>query len=222
MNTLATLEAELAALLPPGIAMAVANALPATAELLPAEEPAATGMVPRRRTEFALGRHCARLAMQRLGETPAAVPRGADRAPTWPAGLAGSISHAGDTAAALVARSRDYRAVGLDIETAGPLEPDVMELVLRPRELRSADGERAKVLFSIKEAIYKCIHPVVGVYVDFREMEVEIGTDGTSFRARPVGTHWDPARIAGLRGRYAIAAGWVLSVAWLADPGSAV
>src|SRR5277367_2552834 len=59
-----------------------------------------------RRTEFLAGRACARSALRKLadGRADDAIPIGPDRAPVWPAGIVGAITHAHGFAAAAVAR----------------------------------------------------------------------------------------------------------------------
>lgn len=173
-----TLERSIAALFGPGVAVAalpVAGAYPA---LLPAEEPAVARAVPARRAEFTAGRTAARLAMQRLGLPPVAIPAAPDRSPVWPAGVTGSISHAAGFCA--VAVSRDTRApLGLDIEDPAPLDDDLWPLVLTPDEMTMLAhlpplrrGHAAKRIFGIKEAAYKAQFPLTGAVIGFQALKV--------------------------------------------------
>ncbi len=61
--------------------------------LLPEERQFLIKAVPKRIHEFAGGRACARAALSQIGYGGVAVLRGADRAPIWPAGATGSITH---------------------------------------------------------------------------------------------------------------------------------
>ncbi|MEO9111197.1 MAG: hypothetical protein ABI387_00960, partial [Lacunisphaera sp.] len=74
--------------------------------------------VEKRQREFAAGRLAAKVALEKLdavaGEvalapgatiTATAIPIGADRSPTWPPGIAGSITHTAEVAACVVARA---------------------------------------------------------------------------------------------------------------------
>ena len=95
----------LASLFPPEVAVYFSPALPANAILLAAESDCIGDMVEKRRLEFTHGRYCAHQAMQLLGMSVVAIPKGTDRAPVWPDGIIGSISHSGDTAAAVITQS---------------------------------------------------------------------------------------------------------------------
>ena len=82
-----------------------------------AEAPRALGPVSdARRREFARGRACARLAMQKLGVRPLPLLRGRERQPLRPSALCGSITHCDGYCAAVVARTRDLRTIGIDAE----------------------------------------------------------------------------------------------------------
>jgi len=207
------LQETLQSLFPPGVSVSYSADCPAGASLLPEERVYTRGMIDSRRIEFTHGRHCARQAMAKLGLPAAAIHRQNDRSPVWPAGITGTIAHTGDHAAAAVGRAREFVSLGLDIEKSEPLEADTAQLIVRPDE--NAEGARAKLLFSIKESIYKCIHPVVQTYVDFQDMEVDLsGPDGT-FRAIPHTNNFDAAMIAGLRGRYRVGEALIASACWI-------
>ncbi len=187
---------------------------PAAAALLPEELEGTKQMVPGRLQEFMLGRYCARQAMLKLNEAAQPIPRGADRAPQWPAGLVGSITHTGAYAAAAVAREDSLAGIGIDIETTGPLEAGSAALICRPDE-NPTDLEQAKLLFGIKESIYKAIYPTVGKFVDFQEMEVCLNESAGSFTAIPHIRDFDAARLAGLQGKYLLTDELLLCSAWL-------
>jgi len=72
--------------------------------------------VAKRQAEYLAGRLCAREAL-RCVTGQASVPAvGEDRAPQWPRGVVGSITHGDNWAAALVAPNHQWRALGLDVE----------------------------------------------------------------------------------------------------------
>ena len=71
--------------------------------------------VNKRQREFAAGRAAAHTAMANLGVPPQAILNGDDRAPIWPEGLTGSITHTRGCAIAIVARNSDVRALGIDV-----------------------------------------------------------------------------------------------------------
>jgi enterobactin synthetase component D len=173
-------------------AVGVALALPrlaaildvARVEGLPADIAAS---VPRRRLSFVAGRLCAEHALRRLG-MGGAIGRGAGREPLWPAGVLGTITHTDATACALVApAARAGRAdvrYGLGIDSQTIVDEAglgaVLSVCCTPAERGPlldgfAAGERGLVgtiVFALKEAFYKAVHPTVGRFVDFDELEV--------------------------------------------------
>jgi 4'-phosphopantetheinyl transferase EntD len=155
--------------------------------LVKAEEPLVEGAAQTRVQQFTAGRVCSRIALGRLGvarTTP--ILRGEDRAPIWPPGFVGSISHTDMWCAAAVARTEDVRAIGIDLEPATPLKQALWRRVCTPKEIDwlrelPEPGLTGKVLFSAKESVYKCQYPLTNEFLGFHAVEVEIG-DGT-FRA---------------------------------------
>ena len=62
--------------------------------LLRAEEEAVAGAAQTRIEQFTAGRVCSRIALGRFGvATTTPILRGEDRAPIWPPGFVGTISH---------------------------------------------------------------------------------------------------------------------------------
>jgi 4'-phosphopantetheinyl transferase EntD len=201
--------------IPPQAVLFYSSALPTEAELLPAEEPITVGMVAKRRAEFTHGRYCARSAMDRLGVAPAPILKGPDREPLWPAGLVGSISHTASLAAAVVAQENRLRSLGLDMESAEPLTDNLLDMICLAQENPNRDGRLAKLLFSIKESIYKCLHPLTHKYIDFLEMEVLLSNDGSTFGARSHSEKCAPELATIINGRYIRNAELITSIAWI-------
>ncbi|MGZ3421976.1 MAG: 4'-phosphopantetheinyl transferase family protein [Polyangiales bacterium] len=165
-------------------------------ELFPEEAAVVANAVASRRADFAAGRAAARSALSRLGVPACAIPSGARRSPTWPAGIVGSISHAGGWAVAAVARASDVSSLGIDIEVARPLPSDVEALVVLPQD-RLAGGALASTLaFSAKESVYKAIFPAHGLLLEFEDVTLDLREDG-SFDAI--------ARSHAMRGRWSVA-----------------
>ncbi len=142
----------------------------ALAALPEAEREAAARLTGVRRRDWIAGR----TAMHCLVPAPAlSNDRGA---PTLPPGLSGSISHKRTRAAALVADSR-HGHVGVDLERTAPTKLDIGRRILTANEPHVQGAELLRV-FSIKEAIYKAIDPIVRRYVGFQEVELAIGSGG--------------------------------------------
>ncbi|MBP1097526.1 4'-phosphopantetheinyl transferase family protein [Bradyrhizobium diazoefficiens] len=99
-------------------------------------------------------------------------------APAWPQGFVGSISHDPEFAVAAVARSDYLRSVGIDIEPRLPLPPELLELVATPSESHELQGDllTARLLFSMKEAVYKATHPIDSRFLDHHDVEVCFST----------------------------------------------
>jgi 4'-phosphopantetheinyl transferase EntD len=172
---------ELARLFTVPVAVCIATEGMYNAPLHPIEEAAVLRAVPKRRREFAAGRACARQALARLGAVAGPIPRGADGAPVWPRGVLGSIAHCDGLCAAVAAWEGEVRSIGLDLEVTAPLDSDLVTYVCnadeidRLRTLPFVSGvDWPKLIFSAKEAFYKCYHPLARTFLDFREVSVTV------------------------------------------------
>jgi len=210
----------LAAVLPAPVVTATATADDPVAVLAPEEEPAVAQAVATRRAEFTTARACARAALTRLGLPGAAVPVGEKRAPVWPDGIVGAITHCAGFRAAAVARRDEVRTVGLDAEPHAALPDGVLEAV-------SDAGERAvldrlarehpdvrwdKLLFSAKESVYKAWFPLTGRWLGFEDAELVPAADGTFHAAlRVPGPVVDGVAIASFDGRWIVRGGLVIT-----------
>lgn len=177
------LQDRIQTMLPEGIGLALRDIAAPCEPLWPPEDRAVVRAVPARQREFAAGRAAARAAMIAAGLPPAALPAGPDRAPRWPEGVAGSISHAGMLAGAIAAPGQHVPAMGLDLERALPLPADLADLVLTPGDGGGSglDGPlSAMLLFSAKEAAFKAQFPLTGLWTDYREVAVRLTPTGFS------------------------------------------
>jgi 4'-phosphopantetheinyl transferase EntD len=168
-------------------------AVEATAEMaeepLHSEEAASTGrMSSDRLREFALGRACARAALGRLGAPLGPVLRGDDRAPVWPPGVVGSLSHCEGFCGVVVARQGAILGLGLDVERDAPLSTRAAERICTPAErdhLAGLPGRSveawAKLVFSAKESFYKCYYPLARKRLGFRDAAVRIDPEAQRF-----------------------------------------
>jgi 4'-phosphopantetheinyl transferase EntD len=184
MPDLQALVAAARALLPPGTAVAAADP-----RILHPLRPGETlpGAVPRRLAEFSAGRAAARLALERLGLPGHAVPQGPDRAPIWPAGLTGTITHS--ATACLAAARRGPGGLGLDLEPDEDLPADLWDEVLSTEERRWAEtqnqpGRAARLVFSAKEAAFKAQYPLTRQVFGFDMLAVAIAGGGFTARIR--------------------------------------
>ncbi|WP_257165480.1 4'-phosphopantetheinyl transferase [Bradyrhizobium sp. SRS-191] len=182
----------------------------AEADLFPEERAFIRAAVPKRRAEFATARILARKALGTLGAVPIPLVPRPDRAPTWPSGYTGSISHCDNFCAVVVARSRDVVSLGLDVENRRELDRTMQELVLTPAERQWAAVQPEALrptlpilIFSAKEAFYKCQYPVTRGFLDFQDVELAIDWMSGTYTARVLKPEW-PAAVACLSGRFLI------------------
>ncbi len=167
-------------LFPPGALAAELREPGDPRELLPDERQFYPAAVQSRRQEFAAGRLCARRLLAQFGIVDFPVQAAADRQPVWPEAVVGSITHTTGFCAAVVARKASLSAVGIDSELARSVKPELWRGICTPPErawLRSLPQEEqaaaATLIFSAKEAFYKCQYPLVGERLDFHDATVE-------------------------------------------------
>ena len=141
--------------------------------------------VPKRQAEFCGGRMCAHEALRRLGiAESSAILQNNDRSPRWPDNVTGSISHTRGYCAAVVANRHEVEGIGLDVELDTPLEEELFGLVCSAGERRwlasYPPGERgryAKILFSVKEAAFKCQFPLTREFIEYSQAVILSGSD---------------------------------------------
>lgn len=136
---------------------------------------------PKRQIEYLAGRLCARQALQQLTGTPHVPGTAESKAPLWPSGTVGSITHSGDLAAALVAPAARYQGIGLDAERqlelarAERLAPQILTPDERSQMTALPASQRAHFVttaFSLKESLFKALFPLVGVRFYFQDAQV--------------------------------------------------
>jgi enterobactin synthetase component D / holo-[acyl-carrier protein] synthase len=187
--TINRLNHALASLLPADVAFACGPLHEHFENLFEVERSAIATAHDKRRREFSTGRSYARHALASLGCPPQPLPVGEARQVIWPAGFIGSISHSDQLCAAIGARSSSYWGVGLDLETDSPLEDEALRrLICRPEEgaIAWAGGDVVKLLFVIKEAVFKAYYPGTAAFLEFDDLSVIINAAAQSFRARIV------------------------------------
>jgi 4'-phosphopantetheinyl transferase EntD len=215
------METMWAGLLPDDVEVAWGDPREGTPDLLPEEAALLARAVPKRRQELAYGRDLARLLLRRFGIERFALLSGADREPLWPAGIVGSITHTEGACAVAVARAEPYAGIGIDVEPDEPLEANLGVAILRPderarlREGRFLDAAvAARLVFSAKEALYKCQFPVARRHLRFADVAITLAPDGT-FSVELCDEGIELARLGAMSGRWARRGGFLLTAAWL-------
>jgi 4'-phosphopantetheinyl transferase EntD len=183
--------------------------------LFPEERAVVARAVDKRRREFTTVRELARTAMAELGVPPAPLLPDQRGAPRWPDGLVGSMTHCDGYRAVAVARAAQVHTVGIDAEPNEPLPDGVLEAVTLPAERARIAGLLAarphvawdRLLFSLKETVFKAWYPRTRYELDFSEADVtpvpeddETGTFGFSLSLAASGP--DPRWLSSTHGRW--------------------
>lgn len=172
-------------LLPPSVRVGETYLDRLDVELYPQESAVIERAVEKRRREFATVRGCARDALRALGVEPAPILPGPRGEPTWPRGVVGSMTHCTGYRGAVVARSTELGSIGIDAEVDEPLPSGVIDTVsLREERGRLADLDGCgvcadRLLFCVKEAVYKAWFPLTHRFLEFHEACVTLDRDGT-------------------------------------------
>lgn len=136
-------------------------------ELFNEEKTLLTNPSPSRMNEFASGRFLARKAGMALGVKIDAILMDPIGCPIWPPGIQGSISHKGDLCGVIITNSLQLKSLGLDIEERENLDQQVWSTFCTGKELSIGpdlgfeEVEFANILFSVKEALFKCLYPIL-------------------------------------------------------------
>jgi 4'-phosphopantetheinyl transferase EntD len=119
-----------------------------------------------------------------------------DRSPAWPNGFAGSISHSENWTWASVGRTQEVTSIGVDTEVV--VLPETREQVALEiaaesewqlfRTLDLSPEQIFSVVFSAKEAFYKCCYPIVKQYFGFEHATVVMAS-ADQLRIQPHASH---------------------------------
>ncbi|WP_226780961.1 4'-phosphopantetheinyl transferase family protein [Oceaniglobus trochenteri] len=208
------------------IAIALCDPRAPMGNLLMPERSGMTRMVAKRQLEFTAGRIAAHRAMAALGQPAQPVMPGPDRAPIWPAGLVGSLSHCDSLCLCAMAHARDVRTLGVDVEEDEPLDPEMIDLICTSPERNwlgaqpgAEQGRLAKLIFSAKETAYKAQYPLSREVLDFQAIAILPDLAGGIFATtftRAVGPFASGSR---MQGRFARSHGLILTGLTLRHPG---
>ena len=153
----------------------------AMAALFPEELEQISRAVEKRRQEFAKGRALARRLLSSLGHEKAPLLSSETRAPIWPNGIVGSITHTKDFVAVAVAKNTDLRGIGIDAEELRPIKENLWSRICTETELNTLRQNHGRdmalwvgLLFSCKEAFYKAQHPLTKTFLGFHDVEVAL------------------------------------------------
>ena len=107
-----------------------------------------------------------------VGVPDVALVPGPDRAPQWPDGVVGSISHTAGFCLAAAGPAQRYFAIGVDVEKRGAVGPHLETYVATEHEARTfgAVDDWRTVAFSVKESVFKALNPRTGIWLEFHDV----------------------------------------------------
>lgn len=141
--------------------------------------------IAKRRTEYLAGRLCTRAALQEVLGMSTVPEIGTDRAPLWPPGAVGAITHGHGEAAALVGDQRQWQGLGLDREHwLAPARAERLRRELLTMEENAVvddltTEQRARhitLTFSVKESLFKALYPLTGRRFYFQDAALDGNT----------------------------------------------
>ncbi len=141
--------------------------------------------VNKRKAEFLVGRYAAKQCLisldKEVSENNFVIESGKHRAPIWPKGTLGSVSHTSSRVCVIVALNSKYSAIGLDVENW--IEEEKFEMLKGQiltksderliKTIQFADHKLGTLVFSAKESLFKALYPYVGGYFGFHAAEVQ-------------------------------------------------
>lgn len=175
----------------------------------------------RRQAEHLAGRWCAHTALDKLGVPAQHIPIGGGRAPLWPDGAVGAISHSASFAMALVGRSDGYRGIGLDMEAIQSISrADLLrEHVLDSTEITGSQhsglsfAEWFTVAFSAKESLFKALYPIAKHCFYFLDAHIDALDVVCGYFSMTLKRDLFPHYVEGdsFHGRFALSPAWVVT-----------
>ncbi len=155
--------------------------------------PAALGSaVAKRRAEYLAGRVLAGELLAAQGYAGFELKTDADRAPCWPMGMQGSLSHSGSLVLCALRHAVESGGVGVDVEAilSQQQAADLWRGIVSSEERDFlATGEAGfpwmlTLAFSAKESLFKALFPQVRQWFDFLDARLEEVTPQGAFQLR--------------------------------------
>jgi len=144
--------------------------------------PAVLRSVPKRQAEYLAGRRAAVAALREQGCDVTDLATATGRAPAWPRGFVGSITHADGIAAAVAMRAGRVQGIGIDVEHVA--DAQAVDAI-RQIAVSGPECERLAAFagtlgwpfvltlaFSAKESFYKAAYASLGRFFDFGALTI--------------------------------------------------
>lgn len=177
-------------LVPAQVAYALVPIAPGSMSPYAEERMAVKNAGRKRQLEFFAGRKAARQALGRLGVRPLVIPIGLQRAPVWPSGIVGAITHTQYHAAAVAASAKHFSGIGLDLEENGRINEALATEIEEPGsylsstyiDILASQGICANTLhYSAKEAGFKAYFPATKHFMTYQDASCSIDLTTNSF-----------------------------------------
>ncbi len=207
-------------LLPANCHWFVAKEAPKDFKLYPQEHQLTSKMATKRLNEFRASRHCAKEALNQLGITQFPLLTNEHRAPNWPDRIVGSISHTNGRCIAVACQVKNLRSIGIDVELSEPLKSELLSQIITPIEQKqlfetNSPHVYAKLIFSIKESIFKCLHPIYLTWIGFKDLSVKLDFENASFSISQEEHFNSSLPLSELKGSWHISNAWIYTCCWL-------
>src|ERR1700738_3802934 len=94
----------------------------------------------------------------------------------------------------MAARVSDFAAVGIDVESAAPLDADLVSYICSASELAhraeldELGTDFGKLVFCAKESAYKAYYPLAHVVLEFADVDVRVSPEDGAFTATVLAT----------------------------------
>ncbi len=142
-----------------------------------------------RKKQFTAGRLAVRKALAQLDVVSFPLLNADSGLPIWPDKIVGSIAHSKKYCGVAVARKEAIKSIGLDIELAGRIKKETWPLIFTAGEIKflellASEEERlliSSLIFSAKECFYKFQYPLTGLWLDFKDIEVNLNLERHRF-----------------------------------------
>ncbi len=215
-------RSSLTSLFPKGCTWFETDLVPACFDLHPREQAETTKMGAKRLKDFRASRYCARKALEQVNISGFPLLPSKDRAPVWPAEISGSITHKGDRCLAVISAKSKITSIGVDIEYNSPLKNTLTKQILTESEIQGTDHDSqdlilAKLIFSIKESIYKCLNPIYNQWIGFKDVTVKLNQSMNNFQVIAENSLHPSISLNAIQGSWLIEKDYIYSSCWLAN-----
>lgn len=146
----------------------------------------------KRKEEYLKSRELAHALFSEIGISDFKLLNDDKRAPIWPSGIVGSISHS--SGFAIVAISKEHKSIGIDLEKVMSDEryEKLKDQFLTEEEIKINQIDFnlfGTIVFSAKESLFKLIYPLCREYFGFHSAKIrEISEIGFSIELKSQST----------------------------------